>query len=295
MKPLNEEEIGILSEIMVQKRLSLQKLDVVKLLKKRDSERMKFFTKIAFTADKIGIPKDRLKELIKLKVLDFVSESRGDMCITAKGILILKYNIMNPQRSVNDLLDNLNRAFYEDLLRKVKDTLTFEEKCTIITLLGLLSFTKKYSVSIALLREREDDVSINKSFAKAGVFLSSILGVENSLAEKLSESGTEGKGVVTLLRRLDDIQLKTEHVYVKSEGCHYLDIISDQGVDAGKLSFLLRRVFDYRPLNFEERKNLVALLKEIEENRISILGNSTDFNPNNIKSDLSFHIMNYTA
>jgi len=294
MRPINQEEIRILQEIMSQKRVSIEKLDVVKLLKKRDSERMKFFTGIAFKANEITIPSDRLKELIELKVLDFISETKGEICITTKGGLILKYNLVNLPNPVNYLLDDINKAFYGDLLKKARNTLNFEEKCAIITLLGLLSFTKNYSIDIASLREKED-VAINKCLGKVGAFLASILCVENTLSDKLPNSGTEGKPVVTFFRRLDDIQTKTDYIYVKSGGSHYLDIVSSQGIDAGKLSYLLRRIFDIKPLNFEERTVLVSLLKEIEEDRIVILGNSTDFNSNDIKSELAFNVKDYVS
>lgn len=294
MRPINQEEISILQKIISQKGASIEKLDVVKLLKKRDSERMKFFSEIAFKVNEIIIPNDRLKELIELKVLDFTSEAKGEVCITAKGSLILKYNLINWSNSVNDLLDHINKAFYEDFLKKAKNTLNFEEKCALITLLGLLSFTKNYSINIASLREKED-VAINKCLGKVGAFLSSMLDVENTLSEKLPNSGTEGKPAVTFFRRLDDIQLKTDSIYVKLGGSHYLDLVSSQGIDAGKLSFLLRRIFDHKPLNFEERTTLVSLLKEIGEDRIAILGNSTDFNANDIKSELAFNVKDYVS
>ena len=294
MRPINQEEVRILLEIIFHDRTAVDKLDVVKLLKKRDSERMKFFTQNAFKSNEITIPNDRLKELIELKVLDFTSEVKGEMCITAKGILILKYNLTNLPNSFNDLLDHINKAFYEDLLKKAKNTLGFEEKCAIITLLGLLSFTKNYSINIASLREKED-IAINKCLGKVGAFLSSMLEVENTLSEKLPNSDTEGKPAVTFFRRLDDIQSKTDYIYVKFGGSHYLEIVSGQGIDAGKLSFLLRRIFNQKPLNFEERTALVSLLKEIEEDRIAILGNSTDFNPNDIKSELAFNVKDYVS
>jgi hypothetical protein len=293
MKPVNQDEINILKEIVSQKGKSIEKLDIMKILKKRDSERMKFFRGMTFEANEIRIPIDRLKDLIELNVLDYTSEAKGEMCITAKGDLILKYNLLIESNSVNDLLDHINQTFYGDFLKKANNTLNFEEKCALITLMGLLSFTKNYSINIALLREKED-IAINKCLGTVGESLSSMLGVENTLSEKLSHSGTEGKSAVTFFRRLDDIQLKTDSIYVKSGGgSHYLDLVSSQGIDPGKLSFLLRRIFDHKPLDFKERIAFVELLKEIEEDRIAILGNSTDFNVNDIKSNLSYNIKAY--
>ncbi len=292
MRPINQEEISLLQELLSQKRVYMETLNIVKLLKKKDSERMKFFTEIAFKANEIRISMDRLKELIELKILDFTSEAKGEMSITVKGSLILKYNLLNLPDSVCDLLDHINNVFYEDFLKKARNMLDFDEKCAIITLLGLLSFTKNYSINIASLREKED-AAINKCLGKVSVYLSSLLGVENTLSEKLPTSGTEGKPSVTFFRRLDDIQLRTDSIYVKLGGSHFLDIVSNQSIDTGKLSYLLRRIFDLKPLNFEERTALVSLLKEIEEDRIVILGNSTDFNANEIKSELVYNVKSY--
>ena len=294
MKPINQEEISILQEVISQKRATWEKLDLVKLFKKRESERMKFFSEIAFKADEIKIPIGRIRELIELNVLDYISEVKGDICITAKGSLILKYNLVNLPNSVDDFLNHINEEFYEDIRKKSKTPLNFEEKCAIITLMGLLSFTKKYSIDIQSLREKEND-SIDKCFVKVSEFLSSTLGVENLSGYKLTNSDTEGKPAVTFFRRLDNIQLKTESIYVKSGGSHYLDIISNQAIDQWKLSFLLRRIFDKEPLNFEERLALVSLLREIEDDRISILGNLPDFNTNNIRSNLAYNVKDYRS
>lgn len=294
MKSISNEELNVLRSMVLQHEFSIERLDIIKLLKKRETERMRFFNNINFKADEVKIPLDRINQLIDLKILDYVSESSRELCITAKGHIIVKYNILDLSPTMDLFLDDLNKKFYEDYQSKSKQKLNFEEKCAVITLMGILSFTENYSINIASLREKED-IAINGCLKKVSEFLSQILKNENLLIDKLSTGITEGKPAVTFFRRLDQIQLKTESIYFKSGGRHYLNILTDQGVDQEKLSFLLRRIFDNRTLNFEERSSLVSLLKEIEEERIPILGNSTDFNVNQIKSELAFSVKDYKS
>lgn len=294
MDILSQNEIENLKKTLSLKGLRIEGLDVARFLKKKESDRRKIFTEFTFKADEIEIPLKRIKEIIELKVLDYTSESRGEISVTAKGVIILKYNLVNISDNIDNMLDDINSAFYEDFLRKAKIPLKFEEKCAIITLLGLLSFTKNYSINITTLRERED-LAINKCLGMVSVFLSSILKVENTLNDKLKGNGTEGKAAVTFFRRLDDIQLKTDSIYVKLGGSHYLDIISGKGLDKDKLSYLLRRIFNEKPLNFEERIALVSLLKEIDQERIVILGISPDFDSIDIKSELTYNMKDYES
>jgi hypothetical protein len=294
MEDINAEELNILRSMVLRHDVSIEKLDIIKLLKKGASERMRFFNQITFKVEEMKIPLERISKLIDSKVLYYVSESSRELSLTAKGHIVVKYNIMDLSQTVNQFLDDLNEGFYEDFQSKSKQKLNFEEKCTIITLMGILSFTESYSINIASLREKED-MAINRCLKKVSEFLSQILKNENPLIDKLSNNITEGKPAVTFFRRLDDIQVKTESIYFKSGGRHYLNILTDQRVDQDKLSFLLRRIFDNRTLNFEERSSLVSLLKEIEEERIPILGNSTDFKVTRIKSELAFNVKDYKS
>ncbi len=303
MKIIEEQEINALKVILKTNKSPLKSNLLIELLKESKTKRDKFFINNVINRTELEISDDRFNYMLKEGILYLASEIDMKVLITIKGLIITIYGMTEVPKHVDDLLNDLNKEYFSKSFEDdEKAPLELREKVAIIVLLGLLSFSKNYSLKISTLRSKKETPFID-CIRKSADFLASLPGYEDEKekAEKLFQNTSEGNVGVTFLRRLDNIQVRTESVkvstavYVKSGGEHYLDLLEGNSIKDKNLSYLLRRVFNKRTLTFEERKSFINLLNEIEKERIYLMGNNPDFQPTEIISDLSYKIKSYKS
>lgn len=295
VKLINKEELQELQNLLKRKNFEIERYDIISLLKKNRAVLGKFFKNMAFTRIDTGFSDESIRGLVNNGIIDYNSEVEMSLTLTLKGYLVIKYELIEVQTSVDKLLDEMNAGYFLEAIGESKTSLEFYEKSAILTLLGLLALSKKYPLKISTVREKQEEETFVECAEKAANFILSLPGY-NYTKEKIWKSNAEGNRAVGFLRRLDTIKARTESIYDKSgSGEHYLDILENGSLDDKKVSYLMRRVFDKRSLTSNERAALVLLLKDIEGHRITLLGNNPDFIVSEILSDLSYKVRGYKS
>ncbi|MHB1506827.1 MAG: hypothetical protein ACYCUZ_02060 [Cuniculiplasma sp.] len=265
--------------------------DITKLLKDPNSKRSTFFTKYSFDISELELNSSQVSLLIEKDLVDYVSEVDMKLTVTLKGYLVVIYGLKELEEGFNKLLDDINQKFYKDTIKETRKPLDFYEKTIIVTMLGLMTFTSEYSLKISKLREKNQNF-FEECINKSSTLISEILD-EESGKEQVWRSEAEGNKVISLLRRTDSIQTRTENIYKKTGGDHYLDIIKDGSLDKNKISFLMKKIFPKKKLTYDERKKIENLLQQIEMERLILIGNEPNFDTDSIMSDLLYKIKSY--
>lgn len=257
-------------------------LDVLKL---NSTKRKQYFHENSFTEDELNLTKAEESQLIKDAILFKMDEARNKLTLTIKGIILLEYGLDRSGKKMSDFLNALNESYFLDLMGRVNEPLESQEKGVILTLLGLHAFTKETAVKLSAYNESVQNMNLFKSC------VDDTLGYFKSLGEQYIDSNMDkiwslnviGENpVAARINRLNKISLKTDQIYKKGDGNHFLDVLKDGKLDKDRVTFLLRKIFDKRTLNFEERESLVALTKSIQSKRYKLINTNHDFDNSEI-------------
>ena len=100
------------------------------------------------------------------------------------------------------------------------------------------------------------------------------------------------RALVPLPSLVNLIGLKTDNIYEKSGG-HYLNVLNDDKLDTNKIEFLLRKIFDQGPLEYDKRKEFIDLLQSMYSQRYKIINNIPNFNLFEVKYLVSQCVLTY--
>ncbi len=303
MKILDNNEIEELQSVLYKKISELNKGKSnrnlwIDLLKMTTSKRKEFFKKIIIDPNELNLLRDKLEYLKNKNILYMANEIDMNYLITLKGIIISEYNIGEIPNTFDDFLNDLNREYFLNLFdEKSKEPLELKEKSIIIFLLGLMAFTENYSLKSSKFIDQDSEILeiFKNSINEIANFIVNLKGYEDEgkYLNTLFKSESEGNVVHTFLRRLDNIQVRTDSIYKKERDKHYLDILDQNSVNEKKLSYILNKVFDKRKLTSDERIYLIDLLEKIEGERIYLIDNYPNFNFFEVKDDLHHKIKLY--
>jgi hypothetical protein len=132
--------------------------------------------------------------------------------------------------------------------------------------LGLGAISNEYSLVLA---KRESEDCFKECVDLAVKYLKSLgPAYADTSLDKIWGSKIKGESgpVAARLRRLNKIEARTEKVYKKGRKGHYLEILVNSVVDEELLKYLLKRVFETRTLDFEEKTKLLETLDLIHNN-----------------------------
>ncbi len=303
MKILNENdfvefESALERKIYMVYKQELNKDLIIKLLKMNNSKRKEFFKKITIDLNNFSLPNDKSEYLKNKNIIYLADQINMIYIVTLKGLIVSAYRINEISIDVDNLLDDLNEEYFFNLFDvESKEPLELKEKSIIILLLGLMALTENYPLKISKFNKPNPEVKerFKNSIKKIAKFIVELEGYEEErkYLNTLFQLETEGDEVHTFLRRLDNIQIRTDSIYKKEGNEHYMDILDQNNINEKKLNYILNKVFDKRKLNYNERKNLITLLKEIERERIYLIDNDPDFDFYELKDDLYDKIENY--
>lgn len=239
----------------------------IKILKSRQKEQQKFYNDLSFSKSETSLPEMEINDLIKENFFVYMSEKEGKITLTPKALLMLKYNITNPDNNTEMMFDEINNVFFNNIIKLSTKNLTSKEKAIIIGLIGIGALANQYSLN-ALELENERAEKWKTVIEHASRFIKG-LGSEynDGKLDNLWSNKIAGENEVrTEMRRLDSICTSTEGLYKKTgNNKYYIDMLRDNKIDENKISYLLRKIFDKKKPTYNDRKNLIATLGEIRK------------------------------
>jgi hypothetical protein len=257
---------------------------VLSIIGKTKKNQQKFYRDISFLQDEIDFSDIEIEELIEKKILKFLSRSEGRLTLTLKGLLLLDYWILNPTKEVIEMIDGFNSVFFEKIMQLAEKPLTSKEKAIIITVLGLGAISDEYVLKV----EEKNAEYFKKAVNRAAEFIES-LGKEycDGTIEKLWTRNVVGEGpILGEMRRTNQIPQKTEGIYTPLDKGHYLEILDNGNINETKLEYLIKKVFDKKPLLFDEKKAFIEVLNDIQKYEYKIFKINPPFDTLEIKKQI---------
>jgi hypothetical protein len=261
----------------------------LELIKKENKNRKEMYNQMSFVKNSLDLPDSEITELINTGLLGYLSEKEKTLTLTFKALVILDYELRDVNSNLSNLLDDMNKEFFEKVIKLSKEKLESKEKAIILGLLGINSISDKYAIRIN---------DSNKRYFKEAIEIASNFLVElgcdynDGSLEKLWSFKVIGEDpVLSEMRRTNKLPLKTDNLYKPNEGKPYIDILTkDNKTDEDKVVYLLKTLFNFKPLLFEEKKNLLETLNKIQGLEFKIFKNEPPFDSLKIRNDLKIII-----
>jgi len=283
-KFLNSKLIDIVKHVVQAHIEQIPKENVFDLIQKSKKSQQQFYFEISVPKSEIKLSEEDFQELIEKGLLKIVDKRTMKVAPTLKALLMFKYDIFNPPYQIIKMLDDINELFFKKIFRVSEREMEGREKAVVLTLLGLGAISEKYP-----LKFDQNLVKNKEAFKEAVNLVSNFLKnlgpeyIDNTL-DKLWSRNLVGEDEVSgELRRLNEIQLHTEGICIRTREGTYLKLLSPDGkLNIEDLRYLLKeKIFNKRPLKFEERKKLNEILDKI----------SLFYNPKFFKENPPFNML----
>ena len=265
------------------------------LLKKSSTSRKDFFNKHTFQLRQSELNNIEENSLIQNKVISYIDAGKTKLTLTMKGIVLLEYDLEINDAKNNNFLNELNRYYYEGLIGKSGSPLECQEKGVIIALLGLLALSPQSAVKLSAYNDDYSNTVAFRNCVDKGLnFVTNLdKAYEDQTKDKIWKLDVRGEDPVSArLARMNSIGLKTDNIYKKSGG-HYLHVLNGDKLDTNKIEFLLRKIFDQGPLDYEKRNEFIDLLQNIYSERYKVINNIPDFNLLEVKYVIGQCVLTY--
>lgn len=265
------------------------------LMKKSSTSRKDFFNKHTFQLRQSELNTIEENSLIQNKVISYIDAGRTNFTLTMKGIILLEYDLEINDAKNNNFLNELNKYYYEGLIGKSGSPLECQEKGVIIALLGLLAFSPQSAVKLSAYNDDYSNTAAFRNCVDMGLNFITFLGeaYKDQTKDKIWKLDVRGEDpVAARMARMNSIGLKTDNIYKKSGG-HYLDVLNNGQLDTEKIEFLLRKIFDQGPLDYDKRNEFIDLLQRIYSDRYKIIKNIPNFNLLEVKYSISRCVLTY--
>jgi len=273
-------------EILLAKIPKSKEKHSVFLTKKPVKNIQEFFTSTSFIKDEWPYSTSELDHLLNEKIL-FFSEEEGNYLLTYKGLIILEYNL-EFSYELDSYLNDLNSFLFDKNLKKKYEPLKLKNKVILLTVIGLYAFSPDFSLYV--------DGSNKSEFAESVDFSVELLKKYNQKnvcdLDKIWNSNIVGEDpILSILRRLDDIPKQTGNIFKvaardKTHGI-YVDILNKDGsIAENKALFLLRKIFDNKILDMDQKQELIDSLNNIQKNYISLIQSNGTIDRINVKIQL---------
>ncbi len=271
---IDEQQFNELKKIFENKKPNNYGLS--KFIKSYDKNKREFYNNLSFLKEDINLPSLQIEELIRQKILGQLSEKEERLTFTFKGLLIIEYERITPGLKLNELLNDLNKIYFDNVMKLSKIPVTSREKAVIIGLLGLMTISKDYSLK----PNKQKKIYIKNVIDAAAHFLTTLgKDYDDGKLEDLWTHSVVGEGpILGEFRRANQLPNRTENIYKSGKGHgHYLDILINDYIDKKKLIYLLKRIFDKRPLTYSEKKALIKTLDNIKQYEYKIFKEKPPF------------------
>lgn len=257
----------------------------VDLIKKPVKNLQEFFSSTSFKRDEWLYSKSELDYLVNKKILHLIEEE-GNYLLTYKGLTILEYNLEFSDE-FDSYLNDLNSLLFDKNLKTKYEPLKPKDEVILLTVIGLYAFSPDFSLYVD---------ELNKSdFAESADFAIELLKKHHpkniSELNKIWDSKIVGEdSILSILRRLYEIPTKTGNIFkVASGNKHgiYVDILKkDNSINEDRALFLLRKIFDNKIFDMDQKQELIDTLNNIEKGYFSLIRSKNRINRIKIKIQL---------
>ena len=257
----------------------------VDLIKKPVKNLQEFFSSTSFKRDEWLYSKSELDYLVNKKILHLIEEE-GNYLLTYKGLTILEYNLEFSDE-FDSYLNDLNSLLFDKNLKTKYEPLKPKDEVILLTVIGLYAFSPDFSLYVD---------ELNKSdFAESADFAIELLKKHHpkniSELNKIWDSKIVGEdSILSILRRLYEIPTKTGNIFkVASGNKHgiYVDILKkDNSINEDRALFLLRKIFDNKIFDMDQKQELIDTLNNIEKGYFSLIRSNNRINRIKIKIQL---------
>ncbi|MBN2487898.1 MAG: hypothetical protein JXA98_02600 [Methanosarcinaceae archaeon] len=256
--------------------------NIIKMSVKKIQE---FFTSVNFKKNEWPYSQSELDYLVGKKILYFI-EKDGFYLLTYKGLAILEYNFKFTYE-LDNYLNDLNSLLFEKNQKTKDEPLKSRDRVTLLTVLGLYAFSPDYSLVV--------NESNKNEFAIAADFAIEILKQHHpkyvNELDKYWDSNVIGEDtILSNLRRLDQIPKKTGNIFkTASRNKHgiYVDILDEDGlINENRALFLLKKVFDKKIFDIDNKQQLIETLNKIEKGSFTLIQSKNTINKIKLKRQL---------
>lgn len=257
----------------------------VDLIKKPVKNLQEFFSSTSFKRDEWLYSTLELDYLLNKKII-YLIEEEGNYLLTYKGLTILEYNL-EFSNEFDSFLNDLNSLFFEKNLKTKYEPLKLKDKVVLLTVIGLYAFSPDYSLYV--------DEANKSEFADSADFAANLLKNYNQKnvgdLNKIWNSKIVGEdSILSILRRLDDIPKKTGNIFKTASGNKhgiYVDILKkDNSINEDRALFLLRKIFENKIFDMDQKQELIDTLNNIEKGYFSLIRSNNRINRIKIKIQL---------
>lgn len=239
-----------------------------------------------FKRDEWPYTHSELDNLVNEKII-YLNEMEGFYILTYKGLAILEYNLKF-SNELDNFLNDLNLLLFDKNFKMIYKSLKSKDKAILLTVLGLHAFSPDLSIYV--------DKSNKSDFVKSVDYAIELL--KKHQPENANELDTMWDSKVVgddpilqfLRSKLDEIPKKTDNIFkVASKNKHgiYVDIIKEDGsINEERTLFLLRRIFDNKIFNMDQKQEMINTLNNIEKGFFTLIRSTSTKNRVKIKIQL---------
>jgi len=215
----------------------------------------------SFEPNEYNISIVEIDELVNKKIIRKLNTENDNYSITFKGILILEYSLYNCYGPIENMLDEFNTTYFEDILKISKKKLTGKEKAVLLGLLGLMAISQDYTIKLT----ENNQYSFKEAVDLSVNFIRMFPEFYDETKDVMWKREIIGETPITAeMRRLNDLTSKTENIYKNDKG-YYLQIFNNNFIDEKALKFLLNKIFVDKFLDNKNKEKLKNLLDEIQQ------------------------------
>jgi hypothetical protein len=235
----------------------------INLLKMKKSNLQLFFNNNTFKMSfEDQLSETDSQDLINKHIIKIVSEKEKTATISFKGLILLEYGILNFEKSYDAFLNDIDSNYFGSILESTHNAFEAREKAIITFMLGTGAISQTYSVRV----DENNMGEYKKAVDMAADFLYKN-GFDDGTLKKLWTREIVGLDpAISEFQRLDKICVNTEGIYRKPPNSgHYLDIFNDDKIDKKNLVYLIKKIFEGKPISYDERQEYLRCLDDIKK------------------------------
>lgn len=288
---LNDEQLHALTSIFHKVRINskIKGSIIIPLLKKEKKNIQKFFTENAILISEVNVSDIDLEDLYSKKILKIVSHNQEKVVLTVKGLLLCEYHINAFIPEIDQFLNDLNSEYFDNIVQILEKPLDSVEKSIIITLLGLGAISEDFQLEVNSNNQNsfKEAVDLSKNFLLS-------LGDEfqqDGTLDKLWKSDVDGEDPgIALRKRTNELARKTENIYSTNNKKQFIKLIKNNSLDLKTTKYILKKVFDVRILDYEEKKQFLQVLDEIQRISFDLFSVLPSYDKNRIRRQIKLII-----
>lgn len=265
----------------LKKQMPSNKINSVNLSKKSSKVLSEYISNTEFYHDSWPYSEAELDYLEKNGLIYYKNKDLKYQ-LTYKGLIVTEYGIYSLKPDINKFLDDLNEMYFEKNLKTQNKPFNPRERIILFTILGLKAFSMNHSIEF----NDKNRIDFKEASNYSVKFLTNLFPEEEDEYNNTWNLNSKGLDpiVATLTKRLDELPLKTEGIFIRHSHFNiYLNLLDPNGnISASSCLYLLKKLLDEKYLSENGKEELIQAFNKIE-NKSILLIKSNDENMDKLK------------